>query len=406
MKRYVTVVFVLFLIFDLAACNNSAPSMWQEQYDLGMRYLSDGNYEEAIIAFRAAIDIDQKQVDAWLGLADAYIQGGDTEKALEVLQEAFDATGNSSVMDKIEEIKAQLLRAEEERRSKAMELLAECPYIGDREQWMLSTEQAEAFIDVIQNAQQRCDAMESWQDAADRKVYATMADVNGNTLLWVCGIAIWEYEAEIPIDIAFGDGCFNIMFEEIWEWDGTQAVEFSLVSDYRAHVRLRPTGLEAYVYYAGLDLDGEAWDALYPFVNGRISTSPEWCRAWAWVYDYKFDDYNIQAEEMSNHSAAQALFNGFVDNGIWPYLPFDWDTLSIYNNFWDDDGAYYAEVKSGTGYEEFYDDERSGWNGRDWPWPGYLSGKMLSSGNIAAQDGRWVEAETVINCLTKFASVE
>ena len=56
----------------LCACGQSAEAAWQEQYDLGVRYLSEGNYEEAIIAFTAAIDIDPKQPDAYLGLADVY----------------------------------------------------------------------------------------------------------------------------------------------------------------------------------------------------------------------------------------------------------------------------------------------------------------------------------------------
>ena len=32
--------------------------IWQEQYDLGVQYLSKGTYEEAIIVFAAAIEIE------------------------------------------------------------------------------------------------------------------------------------------------------------------------------------------------------------------------------------------------------------------------------------------------------------------------------------------------------------
>ena len=48
-----------------------APS-WQTQYDLGVRYLSEGNYEEAIIAFTAAIEIESKRAESYLGRAQAY----------------------------------------------------------------------------------------------------------------------------------------------------------------------------------------------------------------------------------------------------------------------------------------------------------------------------------------------
>lgn len=59
-------------ILLLSACGQKVLT-WQEQYDLGIRYLSDGNYEEAIIAFTAAIEIDPKQALAYVGRGDAYI---------------------------------------------------------------------------------------------------------------------------------------------------------------------------------------------------------------------------------------------------------------------------------------------------------------------------------------------
>lgn len=63
---------VLLLIIALTACGQKVAT-WQEQYDLGIRYLSEGNYEEAIIAFTAAIEIDPKQAPAYVGRGDAYV---------------------------------------------------------------------------------------------------------------------------------------------------------------------------------------------------------------------------------------------------------------------------------------------------------------------------------------------
>ena len=82
MRKYF--VFFLSLILLLTACGKtqSTPT-WQEQYDLGVRYLSEGNYEEAIIAFSAAIEIDPQQADAYLGLGDAYLAMGFSEQAFE-----------------------------------------------------------------------------------------------------------------------------------------------------------------------------------------------------------------------------------------------------------------------------------------------------------------------------------
>ena len=139
MKRVISIFMTLVLALGLVSCGQNVEATWQEQYDLGVRYLSEGNYEEAIIAFTAAIEIDPKRPegfigrgdayalsgdtednlsaaladyeaaleldetlpDAWLGLADVYIRQGDYDKALEILREALEKTGNDpSVADK------------------------------------------------------------------------------------------------------------------------------------------------------------------------------------------------------------------------------------------------------------------------------------------------------------------
>lgn len=62
---------------------------YQEQYDLGMKYLTDGNYEEAIIAFTAAIELEPKNADAYehpFSRRDIIRLGIDMCRALEVCQ--------------------------------------------------------------------------------------------------------------------------------------------------------------------------------------------------------------------------------------------------------------------------------------------------------------------------------
>lgn len=142
MKKVIALLLAVQL-FCLFGCAKG--SAWQEQYDLGMRYLSDGNYEEAIIVFTAAIEIDPKNAgaylgranayiglgdtdenlaaawadfeeargidetnpDAWLGLADVCIRRGEYDDARGILEEALTATGNDpSIADKLEEMKS------------------------------------------------------------------------------------------------------------------------------------------------------------------------------------------------------------------------------------------------------------------------------------------------------------
>lgn len=144
MKRITRVVLPFLLALALCACGQKATT-WQEQYDLGVRYLSDGNYEGAILAFTAAIEIDPKRpetyigrgaayigrgetaenlaaaqadyekaieldntnVTAYLSLADVYIRLGEYDKAIELLREVLDRTGDDTeITDKLAELEA------------------------------------------------------------------------------------------------------------------------------------------------------------------------------------------------------------------------------------------------------------------------------------------------------------
>ena len=90
MKRWMGLIVVFILGTQLlAACGQKVPT-WQEQYDLGVKYLSEGNYQEAIIAFTAAIEIDPKQAPAYVGRGDAYIGSGETEDNLSRAQEDYE----------------------------------------------------------------------------------------------------------------------------------------------------------------------------------------------------------------------------------------------------------------------------------------------------------------------------
>lgn len=140
-------IFLVFLIATiLTSCGQKTPT-WQEQYDLGIRYLSEGKYEEAFISFTAAIEIDPNQALAYVGrgdayvgsgetaenlasaqadyekaieldgtlaevyikLADVYIQQGDKEKALEILRRSLGNNGeNDGISEKIKEIETAI----------------------------------------------------------------------------------------------------------------------------------------------------------------------------------------------------------------------------------------------------------------------------------------------------------
>lgn len=80
MKKLLPLLLALALL--LSACAKVETKTFDEQLDLGARYLSDGNYEEAILAFTAVIEIDPKNTEAYLGRANAYLLSGETESTL------------------------------------------------------------------------------------------------------------------------------------------------------------------------------------------------------------------------------------------------------------------------------------------------------------------------------------
>lgn len=128
MKKRTVLCFVLALLLSLCACgqasvgqsssssSSSTAPIWQEQYDLGLRYLSEGSYEEAIIAFTAAIEIDPKQAPAYVGRGDAYtgvaqLSMVDTEVDTELTEDAA-AAYQKAVADYLEAIELDESTAE------------------------------------------------------------------------------------------------------------------------------------------------------------------------------------------------------------------------------------------------------------------------------------------------------
>ena len=93
---------LLVICLLLTSCGQSAEAQWQEQYDLGVRYLSEGNYEEAIIVFTTAIEIDPKQAETYIRLSEAYEANDDLEDAISTLELGLDNTGDESFLELIE----------------------------------------------------------------------------------------------------------------------------------------------------------------------------------------------------------------------------------------------------------------------------------------------------------------
>ena len=100
MKKILSIILSIILTFSFTSCTK-AEAAWQEQYDLGLRYLSELEYESAIQAFNEAIKIDPKQVPAYIGLAQIYSATGDKDKAREVVEDAKENVDETEELIKI-----------------------------------------------------------------------------------------------------------------------------------------------------------------------------------------------------------------------------------------------------------------------------------------------------------------
>ena len=76
-----------------------------EKLSLGQKFLLDLEYDKAVAEFQAVIDIEPKNVDAYMGLAEAYIGMGDEEKAIETLEKGLSETGDEKIQAKLDEMK-------------------------------------------------------------------------------------------------------------------------------------------------------------------------------------------------------------------------------------------------------------------------------------------------------------
>ena len=91
--------------------------------ELGQEYLLEEDYEQAVVEFNKAIEIDPMSVDAYLGAAEAYIRLGDLESAKQMIERGLEAVADGRLEEKRKEIQGEIDRIakEEEERQKAAE---------------------------------------------------------------------------------------------------------------------------------------------------------------------------------------------------------------------------------------------------------------------------------------------
>lgn len=283
MKRISSLFLAFALILGLCACAKSA-SGWQEQYDLGVRYLSEGNYEEAIIAFTAAIEIDPKRPAAYISLADTYTQLGDTDAAIETLNRAL------SVIGETEEITAALAALGVRTGSPGEHLNA---YGSTEFQYREDYQEISAFDAAALNWLETVAAAVTAGDSA--ALLAMSTDYSGPTR------TIWNgYKVEM------GGGDHSV------DADGADIDTI--------YIQLRPEngmGYYCHVYRSAEEPGGESWMSYSNHVT--IISCP--CVDWQWngaATATEYLEYLWQsADGQSNHATESTVATGTLVNSLW-----------------------------------------------------------------------------------------
>lgn len=102
------VVIIVFGFVNIFAYGKVSEKKHSEQLDLGYKYLSEMDYEQAEVVFENIINIDEKNYEAYLGLAEVYTAMDEPEMAEEVMEEAVDKCGYGEIQIKVIEAEAGL----------------------------------------------------------------------------------------------------------------------------------------------------------------------------------------------------------------------------------------------------------------------------------------------------------
>lgn len=118
----IIVAVIALIVGIIGAANVFSP--YERQIRLGYKMLNEEKYEEAILAFNTAIEIEAKKDKAYIGLADTYIFKCDENVVSDInnaLSEGYEQTQSENIINSYLEISEKLF--DDERKDDAIELL-------------------------------------------------------------------------------------------------------------------------------------------------------------------------------------------------------------------------------------------------------------------------------------------
>ena len=90
-------IIAIALAFVFIRCTPSQKADIKSIINTAQQYITEQKFEQAIAQFKKVLQFDSRNIDAYIGIAQAYEAIGDTESALEWLHKGYDLTGESSL---------------------------------------------------------------------------------------------------------------------------------------------------------------------------------------------------------------------------------------------------------------------------------------------------------------------
>ena len=220
-KKWIIIIAAIAAVVCIAVATvifvtgNSAERKLAEQLDLAEGYLSELDYENAIVAYEAAIEIDPGCRDAYLGLADIYIEQEEYEEAAKILEEGLAQTDSRAILRKLEEV--------EEESSEEISEIEPWAEADDGDVYIVDN------IGVIDNEDSLKEVMQEFEDLTG--IYPCVMTVYDSD--WNQDYEeLWQYAYDVYINTYSDELHFLIVYSEPenaaefdfveWAWEGIQ----------------------------------------------------------------------------------------------------------------------------------------------------------------------------------------
>ena len=214
----VVVIIAIIAIVGLTALG-SPKLRYNHQLSLGARYLEELDYEKAIAAYKAAIDIDPKNPEGYKALAELYMEMDDYEAALAILNVGINLTESDELQTLIKEAENGTGNDALEADLRADE--AQLSDNGDRDDDM---ETESAFIGEKQDISVEVRQVDNSQ-FPQVSVYVYVTDENGDTIE-----DLKPADLEVT-EISAGGDVSRASINDVYKMLGEENVNVNLVLD-------------------------------------------------------------------------------------------------------------------------------------------------------------------------------